>query len=583
MNFSQKIKSNALWDISKNGDLIALLIFLIQILFMLYRFMPTLQDINLWDEAIYINAGRELINGTLTPFEWNPFVAIFYAFTYLPFKSSPYWMMQSAAVGRVLLFGLMWLGSFLIAKRLSRLSYPLVMAGVLFSMTVLTDILDNPTDALFAAMSGFAFWKLITYYETREEKQLGWISCFLGLAALSRNDGLVLFVIFVVLSLLFLRSSVNKIKHLLYTALPFLIFVFGYFLIYGFVTGNFSLGTRERSYIAFEQGQAELYQENESCQQSFSRCAILEARELYGTPVDNNYSVFTAIRNNPGAMLERVVHSLKVLPELIYSAYGKRTAYMVFFLAITGIFELARKRQFLLLGSLLIWTAYLGVYFLTFFRAGYLQTPYFVVFVLAAIGVTSLVNSIISGRKEYLIWTVFLFILSVIGVYRSLNYLYFNTLVLLGIIWAGKLASRSRVEEIPITLYLIFLAGGMIVRGAYNPPQIQIWGEIPEEQAIVFLQETFPEDSLVAAGAPGAVYAARMDYFEIGDLDGVVTSPEDLYAQLSSLGVQAIYVDSFLSSRNSHIYELIDAGVGDEFEQIFSGRDGSIQVLRVRP
>ena len=583
MNFSQKIKSNALWDISKNGDLIALLIFLIQILFMLYRFMPTLQDINLWDEAIYINAGRELINGTLTPFEWNPFVAIFYAFTYLPFKSSPYWMMQSAAVGRVLLFGLMWLGSFLIAKRLSRLSYPLVMAGVLFSMTVLTDILDNPTDALFAAMSGFAFWKLITYYETREEKQLGWISCFLGLAALSRNDGLVLFVIFVVLSLLFLRSSVNKIKHLLYTALPFLIFVFGYFLIYGFVTGNFSLGTRERSYIAFEQGQAELYQENESCQQSFSRCAILEARELYGTPVDNNYSVFTAIRNNPGAMLERVVHSLKVLPELIYSAYGKRTAYMVFFLAIAGIFELARKRQFLLLGSLLIWTAYLGVYFLTFFRAGYLQTPYFVVFVLAAIGVTSLVNSIISGRKEYLIWTVFLFILSVIGVYRSLNYLYFNTLVLLGIIWAGKLASRSRVEEIPITLYLIFLAGGMIVRGAYNPPQIQIWGKIPEEQAIVFLQETFPEDSLVAAGAPGAVYAARMDYFEIGDLDGVVTSPEDLYAQLSSLGVQAIYVDSFLSSRNSHIYELIDAGVGDEFEQIFSGRDGSIQVLRVRP
>lgn len=583
MNFSQKIKSNALWDISKNGDLIALLIFLIQILFMLYRFMPTLQDINLWDEAIYINAGRELINGTLTPFEWNPFVAIFYAFTYLPFKSSPYWMMQSAAVGRVLLFGLMWLGSFLIAKRLSRLSYPLVMAGVLFSMTVLTDILDNPTDALFAAMSGFAFWKLITYYETREEKQLGWISCFLGLAALSRNDGLVLFVIFVVLSLLFLRSSVNKIKHLLYTALPFLIFVFGYFLIYGFVTGNFSLGTRERSYIAFEQGQAELYQENESCQQSFSRCAILEARELYGTPVDNNYSVFTAIRNNPGAMLERVVHSLKVLPELIYSAYGKRTAYMVFFLAIVGIFELARKRQFLLLGSLLIWTAYLGVYFLTFFRAGYLQTPYFVVFVLAAIGVTSLVNSIISGRKEYLIWTVFLVILSVIGVYRSLNYLYFNTLVLLGIIWAGKLASRSRVEEIPITLYLIFLAGGMIVRGAYNPPQIQIWGNIPEEQAIVFLQETFPEDSLVAAGAPGAVYAARMDYFEIGDLDGVVTSPEDLYAQLSSLGVQAIYVDSFLSSRNSHIYELIDAGVGDEFEQIFSGRDGSIQVLRVRP
>jgi hypothetical protein len=96
------------------------------------------------------------------------------------------------------------------------------------------------------------------------------------------------------------------------------------------------------------------------------------------------------------------------------------------------------------------------------------------------------------------------------------------------------------------------------------------------------MQQTFPEDSLVAAGAPGAVYAARMKYFEIGDLDGTVESTEDLYAQLSKLGVQAIYVDSFLSSRNGHIYEFVDAGIGDEFEQIFSGRDGSIQILRVR-
>jgi len=583
MNLPQKIKPDTSFAVLYNENLIALLIFLTQILFMLYRFIPTLQDINLWDEAIYINAGRDLINGTLTPFEWNPFVSIFYAFTYLPFKSSPYWMMQSASLGRVLMFGLMWLSSYLIAKRTSKLFHPLVMVGLLFSATVLTDILDNPTDALFAAMSGFAFWKLSIYYETRDEKQLGWVSCFLGLAALSRNDGLVLFIIFVGISLFFLRSSSRRWLHLLYTVMPFLLFVLGYFFVYGVVTGNFALGTKERSYIAFEQGQAELYQADDSCLQSISRCAILEARELYGTPVENNYSVFTAIRHNPGAMLERVTHTLRVLPEMIYSAYGKRTAYILFIFAFAGLVELTRKRHFLLLGTLLMWTAYLGVYFLTFFRAGYLQTSYFVVFVLAAIGVTSLVSSIISERKEYLIWTALLVVLSVFGMYKSLHYLYFNTIVLLGMIWAGWLASRNPMGAASTALYLIFLAGGIIVRGAYNPPQAQTWGEIPEEQAIVLLQEMFPEETLVAAGAPGAVYAARMKYFELGDLDGSVESTEELYAQLTALGVKAIYVDSFLSSRNSHIYEFVDAGIGDEFEQIFSGKDGSIQVLKVRP
>jgi len=245
---------------------------------------------------------------------------------------------------------------------------------------------------------------------------------------------------------------------------------------------------------------------------------------------------------------------------------------------------LARKRQFLILGTLLIWAVYLGVYFLTFFRAGYLQTPYFVVFVLAAIGVASLVSLIASERKDYLIWTVILLVLSVVGVFKSLNYLYFNTMILLGIIWAGWLVSHGLKDGTPVTtLYLIFLIGGVIARGAYNPPQAQTWGQIPEEQAVVLLQETFPESTLVAAGAPGAVYAARMKYFEIGDLDGTVQSTEELYAQLSSQGVKAIYVDSFLSSRNSHLYELIDAGIGDEFEQIFLGREGSIQVLQLRP
>ncbi len=56
----------------------------------------------------------------------------------------------------------------------------------------------------------------MTYYENREAKEIGWASFFIGLAACSRNDGLVLFPFFVLISLFFLRSTKIKWKTLLF-------------------------------------------------------------------------------------------------------------------------------------------------------------------------------------------------------------------------------------------------------------------------------------------------------------------------------------------------------------------------------
>jgi hypothetical protein len=582
MSVLQPIKQSLRSFLAEDQTPIVLLVFLIQVLFSLYRFFPTVRDINLWDESVYINTGRLFAAGTLTSFERNPLIGLLYALTYLPFRNSPYWLMQSAALGRAILFGLMWWSAFLIARRFGKHFQPLIFVGLLFCTTVLTDTLDNPSDALFAAASGFAFWKLMTFHETRQVKDIAWASFFLGLAALSRNDGLVLFVIFLLISLMFLRASEHKWKHLLATALPFLLLVGGYLALYRLVTGTLVLGTAERSYVAFQQGQIQVYQEDPSCKQGLVHCAVMEAQRLYGTSQENNNSILKAILRNPGAFLQRVLHTIRILPEMIYSAYGKRGAYLLFLLGLLGIYELARQKQYGLLGILLGWLAYLGVYFVTFFRIGYLQTPYFIPLTLAAIGVQALISSL-ADQRQRLIWTAVLLTLTLVGLLRSLNYLYFDTIILLGMIWIGYLASRQLPASSYVNVALIFLAGGLIVRGSYNPPQIQTWGRIPEERAVLVMQQRLPENSLVAAGAPGPAYAARMDFYGLADIDASTTTVEELHAKLLDLGVKAIYVDGTLTGQDEYAWSLIQPGIGREYERIFSGEDGSIQVLLVNP
>lgn len=576
------VKQKFLPIFADNQFWIVFIIFLVQLLFSLYRFFPTLQNINLWDEAVYINTGRLFANGTLTSFDRNPLIGLLYALTYLPFKNSPYWLMQSDALGRALLFGLMWWSGYLIAVRFRRIVHPLIFAGLLFCTLVLTDILDNPSDALFAAMSGFAFWKLLTFQQTRQAKDIGLASLFVGLAALSRNDGLVLFLVFVLISFVLLRVSIRQWRQIAAMILPFALMIGGYLALYRIVTGTFIFGTPERSYVAFQQGQVQIYQGDPTCKLSPVKCAVLEAQRLYGTPQENHYSVLAAILHNPGAFVIRIINTLKTLPAMVYTAYGKREAYLLFILAFLGIYELFRQRHYLLLGILLSWIVYLGVYFVTFFRIGYLQTPFFIPLTLAAVGVHSIVT-LLENQRYRSILSFMALALMVVGLYRHLNYLYFNMIVLLAVVWIGYLTSRWVTVSSYTPICLIFLAAGLLVRGSYNPPQAQTWGRTPEEKAVVVLQHQLPANSLVASGAPGAVYAARMDYYGLVNIGGSAASVEELHARLLNLGVKAIYVDSSLTNQENYVWNLIKKGIGSEYRQIFSGGDGSIQVLLVNP
>lgn len=589
---------------------LALLAFGVNVFLVFNAFLPSLRDLNFWDEAVYINTGRLLAEGQLPSFARNPLIGVLYGLAYLPFWEAPLWMGQGAAMGRMVLFALMWWGCYLAAHAFGRFAPPLAIVGFLLVFPVLPEILVNPSDALFAAMSGFAFWQTARFCDTRAPRHLWGASFFLGLAALSRNDGLVLFPIFVLLAFgmsrraaipgearrydpieqrqaisgearrdAWYRRSLAGLAWLAPAALPFALLVGGYFLLYGAVTGDFSLGTRERSYVAFQQGQAIDYQKDPTCTEKWLRCAVLQAEQLYGSGQENNYSILRAISRNPQAFGHRFLKQVSLLPGYIYSIYGERTALLLFILAFRGLLELLRRRQGLLATLFLLWPLTLAVYFLTFFRIGYFRLSYFVLYTLGAIGAAAFVEDA-RKRRSLLIWTALLAAVTLPAIWLDVRALYFTTVLLLAGIWFIRLLPEGRTAE--VSALLVMLAIGLILRPVFDPPAPYDLVNGAEEQAAVVMQERLPRGSLVMAGAPGGVWAARME-FQDANAYSALTSGADLYAALKEAGVKAIFVDPYLSNTNEHVWNLVEPGIGTWYESVYVGREGSVRVLLVEP
>jgi hypothetical protein len=567
----------------ENKTVIPLFLFALSVFLFFNFFVPSLREINLWDEAVYINTGRLLVEKQLPPFYRNPLVGVLYALTYLPYFSSPFWMVQSATLGRFILFTLLWLSCYLVYDQCSK-EYPTgSIVGFLIVFPALIEVLVNPSDALFAAMSGFALWQILSFYHSRDIKHLWWTSFIVGLAALSRNDGLVLFVIFLVINLILSMKPKQGWLWIPASVVPFIAIVGGYLLVYGLATGNYSLGTTERSFVAFQQGHSVVYHRDDGCELSMLSCAVLEAQKLYGTPEENNHSVFRAISRNPQAYLERLGKIISRLPILTFEAYGKRTAFLLFFLIARGVIELINKRKYAILLLLLSWPMYLGIYFLTFFRKGYLQMPFFIFYIFGAIGLYGVALDL-RDKKARTIWTTLLVVLTILGVVTDTRALYFTTFLFLGGIWLSHLiigedGNQRKFVAVPM---LIFLAIGLIIRGGtFDPPISKPLGEIAEEQAVVILQEHFPKDTKVVAGAPGVVWAARMEYVSIREEEFLFETSHELHSKFVEMGVEVIYVDHHLSNINESIWRLIEPEIDSGYETLYMGREGSIRVLEV--
>lgn len=565
------------------SSLLVPLLFFLNVILVFPVFFPNLSDIGLWDESIYINSGRALIDGGSFPpyvynrmpvFAWNPLLAFLYAPIYSLVQSADFWLIYSCTAGRLILFGLMWFSAYLVVKQLSHLSHPLIMIALLIISPTVSYLLPNPSDALFTAMSAFALWQVLSFYHHRKIKNVWLASLFVGLAALSRNDGLILFFLFFIIVVL-LSIPMKRFKaSLIAGILPFAVLVGGYIVLYGLVSGVFKLGIMERTYIAFEQGQGFTYGYSVSD-------GTLDVRRIYGTPEENRYSVISAIKRNPNAFFDRVRVVIRGSPEKMYFMYGERAGIIIFLLAVAGAVEMARKRFYLIFVILLLWPAHIFVYLLTFYRHTYFLFPYFVVFSFASVTLNYILYHM--NRKRLLVWTVLLLGLALLGIMTHRPNIFSASLIFLIGLWVEKVIvnryqDREAIKPVAIILALSLLS---LLKADYPLPKFRILGKAPDEKAVLFMKEYLDPGSVVFAEAPGAIWTGKMSFKPL-DFNLRNLNEQEIFSYILSLRGRAVYVNNTLRYLEPGVVSKMEKLIGRGLDIGYESEGKEIQVLLVR-
>jgi hypothetical protein len=354
----------------------------------------------------------------------------------------------------------------------------------------------------------------------------------------------------------------------------------GYVLFYGLRTGDYRLGTLERTYLNFEAGQAVISKPTGELSEVVEARGL--AQEYFGSAEENDFSVLHAIQRNPQMYLDRLQALLRSLPERLLRAYGIRFGAIIFLLAGCGTWELFRRKQYWLMAIFLLWPAHLlSGFVITIFRIGHLRFPFYIVFGLAALGLVVLLKRLIetAPRRLPVEWGLLLS-LGFLGLIINKLAIYYGVAVLLAallVIYVLRKTLQTQPGGMILAL-LIVLAVGLILHGDYPSPQWRVLGSEAKEQAVVFLSQRFEEGTLVASSSPGPVWMAKMKVANLTSTDVPVDRTPGAFVEwLRSQDIQAVFVDQTLSSSSPKLWNLLEAQIGIGLERIFSADQGDIQ------
>ena len=569
---------------------IVLLMMLMSAVLSFRVFFPHLRDIVIFDESYYIDQGQSLLRGELPRLAENPLVAGFWAAISLPFRSSPFWMMHAYGLGRFIVFGLLWSGMYAVARTGRRVVPPLLPPGLLLVTPSLIGLLDNSSDGLFAALAAFALSRFIRFLQEGRTLHCIHTSVLLGLAALARNDGLVLVVVAMVVTAFRCRGR-GMFRTLAAMAVPAGLIMMLYAAAHALATGGVDIGLARRSYDAFEQGEGVAYYERYGQRNPYVE-GYDAARRLYGTPEENGNSIIRAITRDPRAFGARVVAAIAKTPAQATAAYGRGlrgVGALLLLLALRGGIELWRRGGRTILVAVAAWCGNLPVYALTFFREGYFLLSYSGLFLLAATGTVALFREPQSrSEKRY--------VLAALIVVITYSLLTQNELLLWPAIVAllALLAFRLAVEEataMPVqvrtaagvgVVLLVFAVQVQFSRPArLAVPSFPILGSTADEMAARFLAQTHEPGTPVASYTIAPIAMARMKYVAPHIEARWVSSPEALLEWMAERNVQVVYVDDNLRLCEPTLWDIIRGLVGTRLQVAFHAEDedDSVDVL----
>lgn len=555
-----------------------LIIYFVNVALLFAYFLPNLSDLNLWDEAAYINSGRLLMEGEVKQFASSPLPSLMYGIFYLFVQKSPFWLLIADALGRIAIFTVFFSGAYLVARELKRLFNPLIMLGLLTTMPLVVEMYNFPSDPLFAALSAFTFWQVMRFYNTKQVKYLWFASLFLGLAACARNDGLVLLPILVLAALVLSLRDKYWWRIVLACTIPFTLIVGGYIMFAGLITGDFNPGITERTYANFEAGHEAIY--NDPGRTNPTIESYLEARRVFGTPEENDYSVFKAISRNPDVYLQRVKAIFRSFPNTLNEAYGIKFTVVLLLLATRGVWELIKRKEYKLIIVMGFWVTPLAMGFInTIIRPGYLRFPYFILYALACVGLHALVINL-SSRGEIMGWllvTFLLLITTLVTWKTAIFYGVFIFLIAILVVWYLNRLYKTFDKLAPLML-MVFFCAGLILHGNYPGPKKWQLGFNGDEAASQYMWESLPGDSVVLAGSPAAVWMSRLSFGGLNSTDLPTFESDADFGQWVCQNFDDIYIDHSISP---YYLDLIEKRIGKDFNRVFIADDGDFQVLQV--
>ena len=507
--------------------------------------VPPFYMINMVDSVGYINSGRTLISGLaersphLPSFAANPLVAFFYALIYIPFHKSLHWVIFSEWTGRALMFIGIWVTIYLVAREW-RPRVPVFLAlGLLVASPVFQPLLYEGPYGLFAIVSGLAFWQVLGFNRTGRLRHAALAGVLVGASPLIRGDGLTLMPLFLLCCAAIVARRNERSKPLaavartvLIGALPFLVITGGYLFLDDYFQGRPLLLASARSYSVFELAEGYVYSNDASAYE----LGITRARELYGTPEENNYSILSAIARNPTAALSRMLVVAASFPLVLLKTFGGVLGLLVVGLAAVGVIDMWQHRERFVLALCALWLAYLGIYLVFYFQTYYLAMSYYIVLPMAAVGLQRVAQGV--GRRI-----------------RGFSGSSPDT-QLAGLALGGFFAAV-------ITASMAF--------NATQLPQLPDYESSGEAKSAEYLRDTLPRGARVAAFAPAVVWMAKMHYvpmfLDIASFAEYspfsLSTHEHLQRWLDETDTNAIYTDYLLEWFSPEEYALFDRAVQD--------------------
>ena len=582
-----------------SSALLVIFFFLALMVFTWPEFFRNLGEINQFDETNHINKGRMLVEGGLPIFSENPAVAAFYGVIYVFSRDNALWLLEAGNIGRTILFASLFWTLWLVSREALGARSAMVCAGLFVVLPVGRNLLQNSSDALFTVLCGLSLWGIIRFSRADGLGYLTVCSVFVALAALSRNDGLTMFPIMVGLASLVGAKRHGWYRIIIASVTPAVILVAGYVSIFWIATGQISLGTFDRTYFAFEQGQGIVYSEMYAGKNSFVE-GQYTARSLYGTPEENQHSVWQAIGRNPKAFTKRMCASVTGLPMMVFKSYGSRINYdgfcdekldtglgvLLVIFGVWGAVVLWRKGNRRLVVILALWPAFILAYLVTFFRPGYLIMPFYSLLVLASACIEDLVDEVTSPKKTALAYSVLLcssVAFWVLGQPQTVR-----TFALVAIGFAVAKVYRRDSSDVSasraVCLLIMFVAGVASSAPSWSAIHSSSGITFREEAALV-MRNSFVQRSVIATYADGVVVLARMrpKLLQIQFSPDLrrIHSGADLHKWLIRNRVVGVYVDSYLRKCEPHLCGLIRAELGTGLRLLYESDGGEAMVAGV--